>query len=82
MEMPVKQDLHPKISTVSVKCAGCNRNFEIVSAYKKEVLHVEFCSHCHPAYTGKRKIATQGAIERLKKRYGDNHLTSTDLDKS
>ena len=77
----MKKDLHPSVSAVDVKCTGCGNAFVITSAYNKGTLNVEFCAKCHPAYTGKRKIATQGAIERLKKRYGDIPLTSTGMEK-
>ena len=77
----MKKDCHPALSAVNVKCTGCNDTFVINSAYSKDVLNVEFCPKCHPAYTGKRKIATQGAIERMKKRYGDIPLTNTGMEK-
>ena len=48
----------------------------------KSEMIIEFCNKCHPAYTGKRKIAAQGAIEKLKKRYGNSALTGTEIKKS
>lgn len=32
-------------------------------------MHVEHCFKCHSAYTGKRKIATAGSIEKFQKKF-------------
>ena len=69
----MKAEIHPAANIVNVKCTGCNNTFTIRSTYKNSNLNIEFCNKCHPAYTGKRKIAQKGAIEKFKNRYGDDN---------
>jgi len=34
-------------------------------------MNIEFCSQCHPFYTGKQKILdTAGRVEKFKQKYG------------
>ena len=64
----MKQGIHPKYSTATVRCV-CGETFETGST-KKE-LRVEICSKCHPFFTGKQKLVdTGGRVDRFKKRYG------------
>ncbi|MCA1642315.1 MAG: 50S ribosomal protein L31 [Acidobacteria bacterium] len=38
---------------------------------RKDDLHIEICSECHPFFTGKQKlIDTAGRVDRFNKRYG------------
>ncbi|MBC7931814.1 MAG: 50S ribosomal protein L31, partial [Rubrivivax sp.] len=38
---------------------------------RKDELHIEICSECHPFFTGKQKlIDTAGRVDRFNKRYG------------
>jgi len=63
----MKKDIHPKYyDKATVKCA-CGHTFTVGST--KEFIEVEICSHCHPFYTGKKKIMdTMGRVEKFRKR--------------
>ena len=39
-----------------------------------DVMHVEVCFKCHSAYTGKRKIASAGAIEKFQKKFAGGYF--------
>lgn len=68
----MKKDIHPKYSTITVRC-GCGNSFETRSTASE--IHAEICSRCHPFYTGKQKfIDTAGRIERFQKKYGSSYL--------
>lgn len=65
----MKQGIHPEYQDISVQCA-CGNNFTTRSTRKDE-LHVEICSECHPFFTGKQKLVdTAGRVDRFNKRYG------------
>jgi large subunit ribosomal protein L31 len=65
----MKQGIHPNYHEITVHCA-CGNNFQTRST-KKDDLHLEICSECHPFFTGKQKlIDTAGRVDRFNKRYG------------
>jgi len=65
----MKEAIHPNYGPVKVVCS-CGNTFETSSTLKKEELHVEVCSACHPFYTGKQKaLDTGGRADRFRKRY-------------
>lgn len=65
----MKKDIHAKYVLTKVKCGSCNNEFEVFS--NKEVLNLESCNQCHPAYTGKSKrITAAGRIDKFNKKYG------------
>jgi large subunit ribosomal protein L31 len=67
----MKEGIHPKYETVSVKC-HCGNTFETRST-KCADIQVEICSACHPFFTGKQKlIDTAGRIERFRKKYAQH----------
>lgn len=62
----MKQDLHPKYDSVTVKCA-CGETFETRSTAGN--ITVDICSKCHPFFTGKQKlIDTGGRVDKFKRR--------------
>ena len=64
----MKQGIHPKYETVTIKCA-CGA--EVVTKSTAGDLRVEICSKCHPFFTGKQKLVdTGGRVDRFKKRFG------------
>ncbi|MCQ2528105.1 MAG: 50S ribosomal protein L31 [Saccharofermentans sp.] len=64
----MKNDIHPKTFTTTVKCA-CGNTFETIST--KEELRVDICSMCHPFYTGKQKLVDAGGrVDKFNKRMG------------
>ncbi len=66
--LEMKQDLHPKYETVTVKCA-CGETFETRSTANS--INVDICSKCHPFFTGRQKlIDTGGRVDKFKKRMG------------
>jgi large subunit ribosomal protein L31 len=65
----MKQGIHPNYQEITVHCA-CGNKFQTRST-KKDDLHLEICSECHPFFTGKQKlIDTAGRVDRFNKRYG------------
>ena len=65
----MKQGIHPDYKEIAVHCA-CGNQFTTRST-RKEELHLEICSACHPFFTGKQKlIDTAGRVDRFNKRYG------------
>lgn len=65
----MKQEIHPAYQEIKVQCA-CGNTFTTRSTRKDE-LHIEICSECHPFFTGKQKlIDTAGRVDRFNKRYG------------
>ena len=65
----MKQGIHPNYHEINVSCA-CGETFKTRST-RKEDLHVEICSECHPFFTGKQKLVdTAGRVDRFNKRYG------------
>ena len=64
----MKAGIHPEYKEITVTCA-CGESFKTRST-KKEDLHVEICSACHPFFTGKQKlIDTAGRVDRFNRRY-------------
>lgn len=71
----MKQGIHPEYHEIKVQCA-CGNHFTTRSTRKDE-LHVEICSECHPFFTGKQKlIDTAGRVDRFNKRYGKKQAES------
>jgi len=65
----MKQGIHPNYHEIKVQCA-CGHTFTTRST-RKDDLHVEICSECHPFFTGKQKLVdTAGRVDRFNKRYG------------
>lgn len=65
----MKEGIHPAYHEIKVQCA-CGETFTTRSTRKDE-LHVEICSACHPFFTGKQKLVdTAGRVDRFNKRYG------------
>jgi large subunit ribosomal protein L31 len=65
----MKQGIHPQYHEINVSCA-CGETFKTRST-RKDDLHVEICSACHPFFTGKQKLVdTAGRVDRFNKRYG------------
>ena len=65
----MKQGIHPAYHEITVQCA-CGSTFTTRST-RKDDLHLEICSACHPFFTGKQKlIDTAGRVDRFNKRYG------------
>lgn len=64
----MKQGIHPEYHEINVQCA-CGELFTTRST-RKDDLHVEICSACHPFFTGKQKLVdTAGRVDRFNKRY-------------
>lgn len=64
----MQTDIHPNTNKLNVVCT-CGNKFNIDSTIDKQEMHVELCFKCHSAYTGKRKIAQAGAIEKFQKKF-------------
>ncbi len=65
----MKTDIHPNYNNIKVVCS-CGNTFETRSTTRKDELHLDVCSSCHPFYTGKQKIMdSAGRVEKFKSRY-------------
>jgi len=65
----MKPGIHPEYHEITVTCA-CGESFATRST-RKDDLHIEICSACHPFFTGKQKLVdTAGRVDRFNKRYG------------
>ena len=65
----MKPGIHPEYKEITVTCA-CGETFKTRST-RKDDLHVEICSACHPFFTGKQKLVdTAGRVDRFNRRYG------------
>ena len=72
----MKPEIHPNYTEITVTCA-CGESFKTRST-KKDDLHVEICSACHPFFTGKQKLVdTAGRVDRFNKRYGKKTAETT-----
>ena len=72
----MKQGIHPEYNEITVHCA-CGHSFTTRST-RKDDLHVEICSECHPFFTGKQKLVdTAGRVDRCNKRYGKKQPAET-----
>lgn len=59
--------IHPKKQIIKATCA-CGDTFNFAST-KKEDIHLDVCSNCHPAYTGiKKNLDSTGQVEKFKER--------------
>lgn len=64
----MKNKIHPKYHEKAKVVCACGNTFTIGST--KTLLKVEFCSNCHPFFTGEQRVVdTAGRVERFKKRY-------------
>ena len=65
----MKKDIHPDYFEADVICS-CGNRFKTGST-KKEI-KVEFCSSCHPYYTGSKRLLLEqgGRVDKFKKKYG------------
>ena len=65
----MKADVHPNYTDIKVVCS-CGNTFNTRSTIKKDELHVEVCSACHPFYTGQQKLMdTAGRVDQFRKRF-------------
>jgi len=63
----MKDKIHPPYMEAKVICA-CGNTF--ITGSTKPVVKIEFCSKCHPFFTGEQRIIdTGGRVERFKRRY-------------
>jgi large subunit ribosomal protein L31 len=60
---------HPDLVATHVRCSACGNEFTTRSV--RDVLVLDVCANCHPAYTGvERPIVQGGRIERFERRRG------------
>ena len=72
----MKSGIHPDYKEITVTCA-CGETF-ITRSTRKDDLHIEICSACHPFFTGKQKLVdTAGRVDRFNKRYGKKTADTT-----
>jgi len=62
----MKQGIHPKLNTITVKCA-CGNTFETTSTLERLV--TDSCSKCHPFFTGKATfVDAEGRIDKFNRK--------------
>lgn len=71
----MQSNIHPEYHPIRVRCS-CGHSFETASTLKKEDLHIEICSNCHPFYTGKSKVVdTAGRVKKFENKYSRKKST-------
>jgi large subunit ribosomal protein L31 len=61
------QGKHPDLRTTHVRCSACGDEFTTRSV--RDVLVLDVCANCHPAYTGEaRPVAHGSRVERFERR--------------
>jgi len=62
----MKKGIHPNYHSKATITCSCGA--VLTTGSTQEKMNVEICSHCHPFYTGKKKmIDTTGRVDRFKK---------------
>ncbi|WP_343182516.1 50S ribosomal protein L31 [Buchnera aphidicola] len=65
----MKKEIHPKYKKMIINCA-CGNIINIFSTLNKKNLNVDVCFKCHPFYTGKQRVISQGGrIEQFNKKF-------------
>lgn len=60
----MKKDIHPKYHKKAKVICACGNTFETGST--KEKIQTEFCSLCHPFFTGKQRLVdTARRVEKF-----------------
>jgi large subunit ribosomal protein L31 len=49
---------HPELHVVDAVCATCGTTSTVRSTARS--LSIDVCSHCHPAYTGSKRVVARG----------------------
>jgi len=63
----MKKNIHPKYNTKATVTCACGAKFHIGSTVDN--MEIEICSHCHPFFTGKKKLVdSAGRVQKFKKR--------------
>lgn len=66
--LEMNRNIQPALNTVQVRCS-CGHSTEVRSVLATD-LSLEVCSACHPAYTGKQKMAVSGGrVDRFNQRF-------------
>ena len=64
----MKKGIHKEFKDTKFICA-CGETFTLKS--NKDEMHIDVCSKCHPAYTGKQNATTvKGNVDKFNKKYG------------
>ncbi len=70
----MKKNIHPQYHNNATITCTCGQVFKVGGAVAKT--EVEICSHCHPFYTGEKKlIDTAGRLEKFKARAAQKKAT-------
>lgn len=66
--LKMKKGIHKEFKDTKFICA-CGETFTLKS--NKDEMHIDVCSKCHPAYTGKQNATTvKGNVDKFNKKYG------------
>ncbi len=60
----MKEAIHPKFSTVTKVLCSCGHTFTTGSTITTEI-KVESCNHCHPFYTGEKRILKTSSVDKF-----------------
>ncbi|HLB50984.1 MAG TPA: 50S ribosomal protein L31 [Patescibacteria group bacterium] len=62
----MKNNIHPSYHASATITCSCGAHYTTGST--KEEMVVEVCAHCHPFYTGEKKVVdTTGRVDRFKR---------------
>jgi large subunit ribosomal protein L31 len=63
----MRQDIHPAYASTQITCS-CGNAFSVGSTLGHDLL-IDVCNKCHPFYTGQKREAVSGRIEKFRNRY-------------
>ncbi len=63
----MQQEIHPAYAPIQVTCS-CGNKFSVGSTLGHS-LHIDVCNQCHPFYTGQKREAVSGQIEKFRNRF-------------
>ena len=63
----MQQEIHPAYGPSQITCS-CGNKFVVGSTLCRD-FRVDVCNKCHPFYTGQKREALSGQIEKFRKRF-------------
>jgi large subunit ribosomal protein L31 len=63
----MQQEIHPSYGTVKATCS-CGNEISVGSTLGRDI-HLDICNRCHPFYTGQKREAVSGQIEKFRNRF-------------
>ncbi|MDR2654291.1 MAG: 50S ribosomal protein L31 [Mycoplasmataceae bacterium] len=66
----MKKKIHPKTSVTKFVCSTCHKEYEIESTNNKDIVNIDVCANCHPAFIGDNiETRVKGRAEKLSSKF-------------